>query len=65
MFIVAVRDRDARKTLILNEFDTHEEWVEAFTAATLKANESPSLEVVAFVGGSKEEFLADHPEYET
>ena len=64
IYIVLVRDRDARTTLVLEEYKTHEEWVEAFDTNTRKFMDSPSAEVTGFVGGSKEQFLADHPELE-
>jgi hypothetical protein len=63
MYIIAVRDRDARSTLALEEYDNHEEWLEKFSGYTIEFRDNPSVEVTGSVGGTKEEFLEQNPEF--
>ncbi len=63
MYIIAVRDRHKRQTLTVEEYDNHEEWLENYSHLTIHFRKNPSIEVVGFVGGTKEEFLEQNPEF--
>ena len=63
MYIVAIRDRHERKVLSLEEYDNHEEWLERYTDAAIKFRKNRSVEVTGSVGGTKEEFIRDNPEF--